>query len=197
MRPLSSTHTGVAIVFYGLLAVFVVLEQRTRLRSLLNRGGERRDQGSLYLLIVCIGAGVAAAFALAFDVPGASLGSARWPLLCCGLVLMVAGIVLRQWAIALLGRFFTVDVRVQEGQEVVESGPYRWVRHPSYTGMLLTFAGIGLCLGNWLSILCVLVPPNIGLLVRIHVEEAALMAELGEPYRRFAAGRARLIPHVW
>jgi protein-S-isoprenylcysteine O-methyltransferase Ste14 len=197
VRPLYSSHTGVAIAFYALLGVFLLLEQRTRVRSLLNRSGARRDQGSLHLLIVCIGAGVAGAFVLAFDVGGASLGSARWPLLGCGLVLMAAGIVLRQWAIALLGRFFTVDVRVQEGQQVIDTGPYRWVRHPSYTGMLLTFIGIGLCLGNWLSLLCVLVLPNIGLLVRIHVEEAALLTELGEPYRRFAAERARLIPHIW
>jgi len=110
---------------------------------------------------------------------------------------MVAGIVLRQWSVALLGKSFTVDVRVHEGQQVIDRGPYRFVRHPSYTGMLLTFAGIGLALGNWLSLACVLLVPLVGLVLRIRVEERTLLAELGEPYRRFAEGRARLVPHVW
>jgi protein-S-isoprenylcysteine O-methyltransferase Ste14 len=64
-----------------------------------------------------------------------------------GLVLMWAGIALRQWAVTVLGRFFTVDVRVQPDQTVVEAGPYRYVRHPSYSGMIITF--LGLALGNW------------------------------------------------
>jgi protein-S-isoprenylcysteine O-methyltransferase Ste14 len=63
--------------------------------------------------------------------------------------------------------------------------------------MLLTFAGIGLALGNWISILCVIAVPLIGIVVRIRVEERALLDGLGEPYRRFAQGRKRLVPGVW
>ena len=197
MTPLAGSHTGAAVVFYGLLAVFVILEQRIRLRSILNREGERRDAGSFYVIIVFIAVGVGGAFALGSDVTGAAITVARWPLFGCGLALMVAGIVLRQWSVALLGKSFTVDVRVHEGQQVIDRGPYRFVRHPSYTGMLLTFAGIGLALGNWLSLACVLLVPLVGLVLRIRVEERTLLAELGEPYRRFAEGRARLVPHVW
>jgi protein-S-isoprenylcysteine O-methyltransferase Ste14 len=193
--PYSST--AAAIAFYAALVAFVVLEQRPRLRSMLNREGARRDRGSMVVLVACIAGGIVGAFLLASDVPGASLGAARWPLLVCGVALMVAGIVLRQWAITVLGRFFTVDVRVQEGQQVVDRGPYRWVRHPSYTGMLVTFLGIGMALGNWLSILCALVIPLAGLAARIGVEERALLDGLGDPYRRYAAGRARLVPRVW
>jgi protein-S-isoprenylcysteine O-methyltransferase Ste14 len=65
------------------------------------------------------------------------------------LTLIAIGIAIRQWAVVVLGRYFTTDVRVHGGQTVVETGPYRWVRHPSYTGMLITFVGIGLALGNW------------------------------------------------
>jgi protein-S-isoprenylcysteine O-methyltransferase Ste14 len=121
----------------------------------------------------------------------------RWPLFAAGLALMLAGIVVRQWAVAMLGRSFTVVVRVREGQEVIDTGPYRWVRHPSYTGMLMTFTGYGLALGNWISILLAVLAPLAGIVVRIHFEEQALLEGLGEPYRRFAEGRKRLVPGVW
>jgi protein-S-isoprenylcysteine O-methyltransferase Ste14 len=110
---------------------------------------------------------------------------------------MAAGIVLRQWAVALLGRYFTTDVRVHPGQAVIDTGPYRWVRHPSYTGLLLTLVGIALALGNWAALPVLIVVPAIGVVNRIRVEERALLDGIGEPYRRFAATRARLVPHVW
>jgi protein-S-isoprenylcysteine O-methyltransferase Ste14 len=114
-----------------------------------------------------------------------------------GLVVMCVGIALRQWAVALLGAYFTVDVRVHPGQTVVERGPYRWVRHPSYAGLILTFIGLGLALGNWAALAVLAVVPTVGLVVRIKTEERALFEGLGEPYRRFAATRPRLFPGVW
>ena len=110
---------------------------------------------------------------------------------------MRAGIVIRQWAIAVLGPFFTVDVRVHPGQTVVERGPYRWVRHPSYTGLIMTLVGVGLALGNWAALAVLAVVPTAALVVRIRVEERALLDGLGEPYRRFAASRKHLIPGLW
>ena len=86
---------------------------------------------------------------------------------------------------------------VQAGQTVVDTGPYQWVRHPSYTGMLITFAGNGLALGNGLSLACAVLIPCIGLVHRIGVDERALLHGLGDPCQRYASGRARLIPHVW
>ena len=73
----------------------------------------------------------------------------------------------------------------------------RWVRHPSYTGLTLTFLGIGLALGNWAALIVLAVLPTAGLVVRIRFEERALLDGLGEPYRRFAASRARLFPGLW
>lgn len=82
-------------------------------------------------------------------------------------------------------------------QAVIERGPYRWVRHPSYTGLLMTLAGIGLALGNWAALAMLIVVPTAGLVVRIRCEERALLEGIGEPYRRFAATRSRLIPGLW
>lgn len=197
MRPLSDTNSGAGIAFYILLGLFVILEQRIRLRSWLNPEGAGADRGSLLVVVASVVVGVGGGFAIAADVTGAAISAARWPIFIAGLVLMGAGIVIRQWSVTLLGRFFTVAVRVHPDQVVVERGPYRWVRHPSYTGMIVTFLGIALALGNWAALLALAVVPTAGLIVRIHVEERALLDGLGEPYRRFAATRARLIPHVW
>src|SRR4051812_41085763 len=97
---------------------------------------------------------------------------------------MGAGVVLRQWSIVLLGQFFTVDIRVHAGQTVVDRGPYRWLRHPSYTGLIVTLLGLGLALGNWAAPALAVVVPIAGLVVRIRAEERVLLANLGEPYRR-------------
>jgi protein-S-isoprenylcysteine O-methyltransferase Ste14 len=165
--------------------------------SLLNRAGDRLDRGSMLIVVASLGAGLAGGFVLARRLHASAITDARWPLFVAGLVLMILGLALRQWAVALLGPYFTVDVRVQPGQTVVERGPYRWVRHPSYTGLILIFVGLGLALGNWAALAVLMVVPTIGLVVRIHLEERALLEGLGEPYRRFAANRPRLFPGVW
>jgi len=197
MRPLPNSHTAAAVAFYGLIGLFALLEQRIRVRSLLDRSGERRDAGSFYVILALLGGGLGGAFVLAADARGAAITVARWWWFGGGLALMLAGIVVRQWAVQMLGASFTVDVRVREDQRVIDSGPYRFVRHPSYSGLLLTLAGIGLALGNWLALASALIPSLVGLVVRIRVEERALLGKLGEPYRRYAEGRARLVPHVW
>jgi protein-S-isoprenylcysteine O-methyltransferase Ste14 len=197
VTPLPYTDPGARIAFYVVLGSFAVLEQRVRLRSWLNREGSRMDRGSLLVVIGSVAVGVGGAFALAAGWQSAAIPTGRWPLFIVGLVLMCAGIALRQWAIALLGRFFTVDVRVHPDQVVVQRGPYRWVRHPSYTGLILTFVGTGLALDNWAALGMLILVPTAGLVVRIRSEERALLAGLGEPYRRFAASRARLFPGLW
>jgi protein-S-isoprenylcysteine O-methyltransferase Ste14 len=149
------------------------------------------------VVLAFVYAGVGGGFAVAGTVHAAAIADGRWLFFVVGLVLMSAGIALRQWAVALLGRFFTIDIRVHPGQTVVERGPYRWVRHPSYTGLIMTFVGIGLALGNWAALAVLAVVPTAGLVVRIRFEERALLDGLGEPYRRFAASRAHLFPGVW
>ncbi|MDN3357867.1 isoprenylcysteine carboxylmethyltransferase family protein [Actinomadura sp. DC4] len=107
------------------------------------------------------------------------------------------GLLLRWWSFASLGKYFTVVLETSEDQPVVTRGPYRVLRHPSYTGLLLAFAGAGLMVGNWLSAAGAVVLVLIALIHRLRIEEHALTAALGDRYREFAAGRARLLPHVW
>ncbi len=197
MQPLAYIDPAARWIVDAPLIVFVLAEQRTRWRSLRNRAGARRDSGSLVIIVACIVAGAGGAAALAGLAPATAIHGGRWPLVIAGAVLMWIGVILRQWAVWALGRFFTVDVRVAPDQTVVDRGPFAWVRHPSYTGLLLTVVGFALALGNWLALIVAIVLPLIGIVTRIRVEERALLDGLGDPYRRYSAGRKRLIPHVW
>ena len=114
-----------------------------------------------------------------------------------GLALMLAGLLLRWWAIVHLGRFFTVNVAVASDHRVVDTGPYRLIRHPSYTGILLTCLGVGLCFGNFASLLVIVVPIVALALKRMRVEEAALAGALGDDYRTYMSHTKRLIPGVY
>lgn len=114
-----------------------------------------------------------------------------------GAALIWLGAGLRAWGIAVLGRFFRRVVLIQEGHRVVRNGPYRVIRHPAYAGTLLIAAGLGVVLGNWLSLAILLVVPLLGHLPRIRVEERELERALGEPYRQYEAGTKRLVPGIW
>jgi protein-S-isoprenylcysteine O-methyltransferase Ste14 len=184
------------MVFWGLVALFVLGEYVVRFRSHFNRSGTQSERWSFLVLIITVGGGLAGGLVFA-QRHVAAITVGRCPLFVVGLVLMAAGIFIRQWAILTLGRFFTVDVRIHPGQTVVEAGPYRWVRHPSYTGMIVFFVGLGLALSDWASLTALALVPTVGLVVRIRSEEHALLEGLGEQYRRFAATRRRLLPGVW
>jgi protein-S-isoprenylcysteine O-methyltransferase Ste14 len=79
---------------------------------------------------------------------------------------------------------------------VVTTGPYRYVRHPSYTGLLLILMGIAVATGDVLSLVVAAVLAAVGLTVRIRAEERQLTDALGDEYREFAAQRKLLVPGV-
>jgi len=113
-----------------------------------------------------------------------------------GIVLMVLGILLRQWSIAVLGRFFSPIVATQKGQKVVDDGPYRLVRHPSYTGLLLILVGLGLAWQSWGAVLLLVVISGLALYYRMYAEERVLISELGDEYIKYSKRTKRLIPYV-
>jgi protein-S-isoprenylcysteine O-methyltransferase len=157
----------------------------------------RADEGSLWFLWLTITMSVTIAAWSGRLVPFAAFpwGPGARDLL--ALLLLGGGLVLRWVSIAVLGRFFTVDVAIHEDHAVVESGPYRYVRHPSYTGILIAFAGLGVYFGNWAGLLAVVIPITLAFLHRIRTEEAALVQGLGPAYISYCARTARLIPGLY
>jgi protein-S-isoprenylcysteine O-methyltransferase len=195
MKPLV-VHGGTAgLLFWLCTAGWGIFELTLALRT---RGGDTQDGDRSFVpltmsVLAGIGLGVVAARRggdLALPGPG------WWPL-ALGLAVFAAGLALRAWAVRELGRFFKFTVVVQADHQVVDSGPYRLIRHPSYTGLLMAALGLGISLGTWLSIPLCLAPPLIGFGLRLTHEEQVLADELGEPYRAYMRRTWRLIPGVW
>ena len=158
-------------------------------------GGFARDRGTLWLNIIVITVALTAAGMLT-----ASLRNSAWqfgPTGLAGPIVMWAGLVVRIWAIVVLGQSFRTTVEVDTDQRVIDRGPYRWVRHPSYTGILILMAGLGLVYGNWPALAVLLVLPTGVLIYRIFVEEAVLTEVTGRAYADYAARTKRLVPGVW
>jgi protein-S-isoprenylcysteine O-methyltransferase Ste14 len=123
-------------------------------------------------------------------------GGRFWPVI-LGLTLVTGGVGLRAWSIATLGRFFQYRIEVQADHQLITGGPYRYVRHPSYTGLTLVLGGMALATGDVLSLLATAALTAVGLAIRNHVEERQLSDALGDQYERFAAERQRLVPRIW
>lgn len=159
-------------------------------------GAARRDHGSYAVLLVAMCAGVFFGFFFMYSTWAAM---AWWPAawFWTGIALMLAGAAYRWHAIKVLGRFFTRSVATRAGQYVVDTGPYRRIRHPSYAGALLTLLGLGMAMTNWASLAVVLAGGIIGYSWRMRIEERVLCADLGEPYREYMQRTWRIVPHVW
>lgn len=198
MHPLPfSDKPAYAIIFWSTYLLWIAFEA---LASRTRRSGDpakARDRGSFRLLMVLMWFALGLDFALSFLLPQASILSHRNAVFFLGIFLMLAGIAFRFYAMSVLGRFFTYDVAVHAGQTVVEAGPYRYIRHPSYTGALITLVGLGLALGNWAGLFAVLVCMAVAYGYRISVEEAALLAALGDPYKQYMRRTRRLIPFLF
>ena len=107
------------------------------------------------------------------------------------------GLVFRSWAYLSLGRFFTMHLQTKADQVLVENGPYRFLRHPSYTGAFLTYTFIPLFLGSYRAAILSAVLLLFAFYRRISQEEKMLESHMGESYRIFCSKRARLIPFIW
>ena len=185
-------------LIYLISEVLLTLTRRGQSKT-----GEKQDRSTLSVIWVVIMASIAAGIFVARSTsPKAGTDSVfvlRYAdaFAIAGVVLFGLGLLLRWWAIITLGRFFTVDVVIEKDHEVVERGPFRYVRHPSYTGVLLAFVGWALTLRNWAAILVVLVPIFVAFVRRMNVEEQALSQALGERYHEYMRRTKRLIPGVY
>jgi len=183
-----------AIAFFGWIASEIIGAMiLPRLRR--HRAGtklETKDRWSGMLVV----AGLIAAVYLAFSFSLAGIAVLPSWVFYPGIALMFGGVFLRQWSIAILGGFFSALVSVQEGQTIIRKGPYRNVRHPSYTGAIMIMTGMGLALQSWGALLVLLLSSCVVYGYRIHIEEKALVAKFGEEYRVYVNETKMLIPGV-
>jgi protein-S-isoprenylcysteine O-methyltransferase Ste14 len=176
---------------YLISELLLTVTRRSRSRT-----GTKQDRSTLRVLWMVIMASVAAGIFVAMNWPATALPHGQMYAL-VGVFLFVVGLFLRWWAIITLGRFFTVDVTIEKDHELVERGPFRVVRHPSYTGVLLAFVGFALTLRNWAALLIVLVPIFAAFIRRMNVEEEALSRALGAHYVDYMRRTKRLVPFVY
>jgi protein-S-isoprenylcysteine O-methyltransferase len=181
-------------VFVVLFAIYWISETVIAIRMRAGRRDRADDRGSLRLLAIVFPISWWVGIAVIW-VPHVSIGSLT--LFRAGLVVMIAGQLLRWWSIATLGRLFTVNVAIREGHELIDGGPYRYVRHPAYTAILLVHLGAALCLGNALTLIVLIVPTTLALLNRVRVEESVLLSGLGDRYREYMTRTRRLIPGLY
>ena len=144
------------------------------------RSGTSGDRGSLLVVIAAYVLAMPAAWYFAYFDRWAAFQPWSSTVFLAGLALVWAGMALRLWAVLVLGRFFRITVLVQDEHRLVDTGPYRLVRHPAYTGSLLTMLGLGLAMGNWLSLAAMVLVPLAAYAYRIRVEEQALRSRFGE-----------------
>ena len=194
MTPYVDDHAVASTIFGATMGVWAIVELRQAIRR--RPEATRADRHSLDVVRVTLVAGWLIAAASRSLISDATIrgGVVTFAI---GLVIAWTGIVLRTWATASLGRLFTFAVMTSPDQRVVDSGPYRFLRHPGYSGLILLLVGASVMFGNWVGVAAIAVIPTIGLLLRIRVEEQALSKSLGSAYRDFADGRKRLIPYVW
>jgi len=155
-----------------------------------------KDRYSYRAIWVVIMVAIVAGYFAAGRFPAARIAS-RTVLYPPGLAIFAGGLILRWYSIFHLGRFFTVKIAIADDHRVIDTGPYRWIRHPSYTGAIAQFIGIALCLGNSISFVLIVAPVVTVFALRIREEEQALAQALGDGYRSYMRRTWRLVPLVY
>ncbi|WP_196054620.1 methyltransferase family protein [Nocardia aurantiaca] len=179
------------------LAFEIGLRVRDRVRG---TGSTAGDGGTRLIIMLLVAAAMTVAsftgILLPADSPLRFPGPAvPWQVV--GVALMWLGLAVRVWAITVLGKHFRTTVEVDADQPVISHGPYHWVRHPSYSGVLLITVGFGLASTNVLSLLLTTLIPVYAFLRRIRLEEKTLVETLGASYETYRLTTKRLVPGVW
>jgi protein-S-isoprenylcysteine O-methyltransferase Ste14 len=198
--PLIYTNSAATGVFIAACLVWLVPEgigMTRQMAEVSRQAASIQDRSSLGILIGLQWAGLALNFAIGWWFTAAAIAWQRTVLFLLGALCILLGVALRWYAIRTLGQYFTRDVAMSGDQPVVQSGPYRYIRHPTYSGTFLTMLGVGLAMTNWASLISLLICVFLGHLYRVHVEENALIRTIGQPYIEYMQHTKRFIPLVF
>ncbi|HTZ49395.1 MAG TPA: isoprenylcysteine carboxylmethyltransferase family protein [Verrucomicrobiae bacterium] len=181
------------ILYWIWVASEVIIGVATRTK---HSTGQTRDRGSLIILWVVIFSSMTAGIWYSESHPHNMFNSSH-AVRPAALAILILGLAIRWTAIYTLGKSFSSNVAIRESQTLNRSGLYRFVRHPSYLGLLLIFFAVALHTRNWPSLAVILIPCTAALLYRIHVEEAALLQAFGPDYADYTKSTHRLLPGLY
>ncbi|MFT9095007.1 MAG: isoprenylcysteine carboxylmethyltransferase family protein, partial [Gluconobacter cerinus] len=186
------TMLNVALSFcivFTIGEIFLLLKRRAK------KTGVISDRNTLSAFWIVLPVSIYLAFQT-LKLPPLESFPLPFSLLPAGALLASLGLILRWYAIHRLGQWFTVDVALSQDQVLMRKGPYRFVRNPSYTGALMTLAGIGIFLGNASALFLMTIPPLLMFLHRIRVEERVLSKAFGSQWVDYRSQTWRLVPWV-
>ena len=196
MRPLVFTWPLGAVYWFA-CAWSLSAELRLDYRGAGVAREDPQDAGSRFIVVGTLLVLVTLAILLSLTLPGLAISGARRGAFLAGTGLTLAGGVLRRHCMRMLGPRFTPRIQVAPGQLVVHGGAYRWVRHPSYSAGFLTYAGLGLALGNWASVGLLACGTALLYVYRAGVEERALRRAIGLEYEEYMARTTRFVPFLF
>lgn len=153
------------------------------------------DRGSMKLMWIVIATSIGAGIYIAFSGYG-FLSCCVKTLSVIGIVLIITGQIIRGVAILTLKRYFTTNVAILPDHRLIKTGIYKYVRHPAYSGDILSFFGLGLAFSSWLAFLVIFIPVLLSFLYRIKIEEEILIKKFGKEYITYMQSTKRLIPWI-
>jgi protein-S-isoprenylcysteine O-methyltransferase Ste14 len=194
--PLYSAHPFWKVIFWTSYCAWIVFEIWVISRDRAAKGS-KGDGGSFFLILSLFILGTIGAFAAPGVVPFGHIALPEAPVFYTALALIWCGLALRLWAIETLGRFFRISVLILEEHNLVTTGPYCYLRHPAYAGTLITVTGIGLAMGNWISVLAITGCMLMAYVGRIGFEEKAMRARFGDQFDEYCRRTWAVVPFVW
>ena len=177
---------------YGFFELFMSWRQKQNRKQDIVKSG---DKSSIWILTILIGIG----YLLSFSIGATKTGRIyHWDtFFAIGALLAIVGLIIRINAIVTLKQHFTYTVTAIEHHELIETGIYKYIRHPGYLGQIIIFIGISTSMSNWLSILLMLIPVLFGYIYRIRTEERFMTEQLGQKYIDYQKRTKRLIPLIY
>lgn len=196
IRPLIETSAGAGVLFLSLFVLWCASELFGPARWHGSQQSLKRDQGSTWFTALASTIGTILFVVFPLCVSATIVQTNQEWLFALGIGLVGIGGVLRWYAIRTLGSWFTGSIVIQGGQPLIQNGVYRWIRHPSYTGILLIVLGFGCMTTDWASCLAIFGGLFIGLWYRMKVEER-VMGEAFSQYEEYQRKTKRLVPFLF
>lgn len=183
-------------VIYVVLSILGLSEAFLSYKKRSNRDTRKSGNDRLSLLAIWFTVGMSICLSIVFlEQAGANVPIT--PITTAGIVLTLLGSFIRWGAIIQLKDAFTVDVSIISAHDLKTDGIFARVRHPSYTGLLLNYIGVGIAMNNLYSFLILTIPTIIVILYRIRVEENLLTLEFGEKYLTYIKSTKKIIPLIY